>query len=377
MYIPEVLYQWLWQAGRLYLLKKDIETAIKHYAQAIAILKSSETQIEDKRFSGIFQSLFLDYRQKSDIFSEQINPLFNEMITLLFNLGLSTKDSKKRGIVLDYTDRIIEIQQTLEQEHYFQKKRMQSLQPEKKRFHIKFNNHATLYYYMLPNSLVLYFNYQHEKRLIQIKTNPDVLHQKIISFNRSVKHCRPLEEYKAIACELYELLIRPVEKIKQQIFSKIKTLVIIPNDTLSKIPFSALIDRNDGKYLVQKYALAVHVRKQNNYPLDLIAITTSKDGYENLIYQKKMEKFTIYQKKMEKFTLKSETKSTLASLWTPEKYIETVMSIEFVKRLSTNEVVTKADILRKIQNEIIDGDFGDEYKHPYYWATYLISGNWM
>ena len=366
IYIPGLLYQWFWQAGRQYLLKNDIEKAIKNYAQAIAILKPSENQ--NKIVSDVFKSLFLGYRQKIDIFSKKINPLFKETIDLLFKIALSTKDSNKRGIVLNYTDQIIDIQQTLEREHYFRTERIQSLPPEKKHFHIKLHNHATLYYKMVSDSLVIYFNNEHEKRLIQMKTNPDVLHQQIMNFYKSVEHCRPIEEYKPIACELYDLLIRPVEKVKQQIYSNINMLVIIPNDTFRKIPFSALVNRNDGKYLIQKYALAVHVRKVSNHPLDLIAITTSKVGYENLMNKKKLERFT----------LSKETKSTLASLWIPEKFIETVMSIECAKRLKlTEEAVTKADILRKIQNEIIDGNFGDEYKHPYYWSPYLISGNWM
>ena len=66
-------------------------------------------------------------------------------------------------------------------------------------------------------------------------------------------------------------------------------------------------------------------------------------------------------------------RSTVASLWYISDEATSVLMTEFYRELSSQEV-RKAEALRRAQVEILEND---RYYHPYYWAAFVLVGNWL
>lgn len=78
--------------------------------------------------------------------------------------------------------------------------------------------------------------------------------------------------------------------------------------------------------------------------------------------------------------LKSGARSTLGTLWSVSDESTTLLIEQVYKQMALaklNEVVApqnKAQILRQAQLELIKSE---QFNHPYYWAPFLLVGNWI
>jgi CHAT domain-containing protein len=70
---------------------------------------------------------------------------------------------------------------------------------------------------------------------------------------------------------------------------------------------------------------------------------------------------------------RSGARSTLATLWSVQDDSTAKLIAEFYRRL-TQPGVTKAEALRQAQLSILNTP---QYKHPYYWAPFVLVGNWL
>ncbi|MBW4682596.1 MAG: CHAT domain-containing protein [Microcoleus vaginatus WJT46-NPBG5] len=66
-------------------------------------------------------------------------------------------------------------------------------------------------------------------------------------------------------------------------------------------------------------------------------------------------------------------RSTLASLWYVNDEATAVLMTEFYQELA-NSKVTKAEALRRAQEAVL---LNDELSHPYFWAAFVMVGNWL
>lgn len=64
-------------------------------------------------------------------------------------------------------------------------------------------------------------------------------------------------------------------------------------------------------------------------------------------------------------------RSTLASLWLVDDQSTALLMSQFYQELKTG--VTKAEALRRSQEALLQG----EYKHPRFWAAFVLLGNWL
>lgn len=71
--------------------------------------------------------------------------------------------------------------------------------------------------------------------------------------------------------------------------------------------------------------------------------------------------------------VRSGARSTLASLWEVDDKSTSILMGEFYHQLVTNSGITKAEALRRAQELI----FKNYQEHPYYWAPYVLVGNWF
>ncbi|MCU0533290.1 MAG: CHAT domain-containing protein [Hydrococcus sp. Prado102] len=64
-------------------------------------------------------------------------------------------------------------------------------------------------------------------------------------------------------------------------------------------------------------------------------------------------------------------RSTLASLWLVSDESTALLMSNFYQELNTG--VSKAEALRRAQQALLQG----KYKHPYFWAAFVLLGNWL
>jgi CHAT domain-containing protein len=67
-------------------------------------------------------------------------------------------------------------------------------------------------------------------------------------------------------------------------------------------------------------------------------------------------------------------RSTLASLWTVNDEATAVLMVRFYQELG-NTATTKAEALRRAQLSILQD--GQYQQQPYYWASFILVGNWL
>ena len=73
-------------------------------------------------------------------------------------------------------------------------------------------------------------------------------------------------------------------------------------------------------------------------------------------------------------TLKAGAKSALASLWKVSDKATPKLVTEFYRQIKLNQGITKTQALQKAQLKVIKMK---EYQHPYYWAAFILIGNWL
>jgi CHAT domain-containing protein len=77
------------------------------------------------------------------------------------------------------------------------------------------------------------------------------------------------------------------------------------------------------------------------------------------------------------FALRSGARSTLATLWNVDDEATATVMGEFYKQFA-NSKASKAEALKQAQLLLLkDPAYKDLYKHPYYWAPYVLVGNWL
>ncbi|HEY9880404.1 MAG TPA: CHAT domain-containing protein [Leptolyngbyaceae cyanobacterium] len=71
--------------------------------------------------------------------------------------------------------------------------------------------------------------------------------------------------------------------------------------------------------------------------------------------------------------VRSGARSTLATLWLVDDLGTSVLMRDFYQRLATS-VQTKAEVLRQAQLNLLQQE---QYQHPYFWAPFVLIGNWL
>jgi CHAT domain-containing protein len=67
-------------------------------------------------------------------------------------------------------------------------------------------------------------------------------------------------------------------------------------------------------------------------------------------------------------------RSTLATLWRVDDQATATLMGKFYEELRRNTTITKAEALKRAQSVLINEQ---KYQHPYYWAPYVLVGNWF
>ncbi len=71
--------------------------------------------------------------------------------------------------------------------------------------------------------------------------------------------------------------------------------------------------------------------------------------------------------------VRSGARTTLASLWQVDDKSTAMLMSEFYRQLKNNPALSKSEALRRAQEFI----FQNYQEHPFYWAPYVLVGNWL
>ncbi|MEL6382229.1 MAG: CHAT domain-containing protein, partial [Cyanobacteria bacterium J06626_18] len=71
--------------------------------------------------------------------------------------------------------------------------------------------------------------------------------------------------------------------------------------------------------------------------------------------------------------IRAGARSTIASLWQVDDIATSIFMTQFYEALATRSV-SKADALRTAQTHLIEDP---NFRHPYYWAPFVLIGNWL
>jgi CHAT domain-containing protein len=234
MMLPELIYQWYWQWGRLLKAQGKQESAIKIYQLAINAMQPHN--IQDCGTSIQTRLINIGYHKEEKVkFRKVIIPVYLELADLLIQQG-----------ELDNAIDAFEKLNFIELKNYL---RDDCLTEPEEFIDPKV---ALLHFILLPDRTELLVKISQEVKLFTILTSGEKIHEIALEFKFSITNNRFFSKYKELATQFYQLFIKPITGFLEQ--HQITTLVIVPDRALRNIPFAAL---HDGEhYLIERYAIA-------------------------------------------------------------------------------------------------------------------------
>lgn len=237
--IPESLYRWQWQTGRLLKATGKEEEALTAYRQSVSILKPIRYEYS------------VGYQRRHHSFEEAVAPLFTELEdTLLRRAAVATTPEQTQQLLTLVRD-TIETSHAAELQDYFRDDCVATARANHGVGRVS-RDTAVLYPILLPDRIELLLQTDRGFTRHGIAVPADKLIREIRSFRRLVQD-RGSRSYLGPAQTLYEWLIAPVQQ--ELLASGATTLVVVPDGPLRTIPLAAL---HDGRqFLVDRYAVAV------------------------------------------------------------------------------------------------------------------------
>ncbi|MBD2201910.1 CHAT domain-containing protein [Calothrix sp. FACHB-1219] len=233
---PDITYQWLWHLGN-YIKSEDRKTAMKFYEKSWEILQSLRTDLIAMNQSTQFS------------FRENIEPVYRDFVDLLLQEKNSQADNLNRA------RQVIESLQVAEIDNFL---RTSCLRPITPIDQLADDEPATAIIYpiilgdrvetivKLSKEKIKYYTTNISK--IQVEETIRQLRGNLAIDNRKY-------EVKELSEKIYDWLIRPAKAELET--NQIKTLVFVLDGALRNIPMSILYDREQQKYLIQNYAIAL------------------------------------------------------------------------------------------------------------------------
>lgn len=251
----DLLYHWLWQAGRIYNQIGDAEATVIAYRQALATLQTIRGDI-----SRANKQLQLNFRQ-------DIKPFYQQLLRLL----LEQKDE----IALKEAISVVELSQLSELQNFFGDDCVVLTKPELSTEEIlALSNTAVIYSVILDNKTYIILLLPHgEVKKYAIDITAQQLYE-LVQQERNQLEEVTTNLYLEISQRLYDLLIRPLEADLKQ--ASPKTLLFINDGILRNIPMAVLYDGSE--FLVQKYVIA------NTLGLSLTPLSLKKNPLEPVIF---------------------------------------------------------------------------------------------
>ncbi|MBW4607916.1 MAG: CHAT domain-containing protein [Hassallia sp. WJT32-NPBG1] len=245
----DIAYQWQWQLGRLLNKKGDIKGAIASYDVAYNTLQFLRRDLvainPDVQFS----------------FRENVEPVYRELVELLLRSaeGSSATLSPKEGINQDnlkLARDVIESLQLAELDNFFRSACLNFTQLLDPLVDKKDQRAAVIYPIILPDRLEVILKLPNQQlRHYKTVIAQDKLEKIVADLRKNLLDVTRTVQVQQQSQQIYDWLIRPAEAEFAK--SGIKTLVFVLDGELRNIPMGVLYDKQQEKYLLEKYAVAL------------------------------------------------------------------------------------------------------------------------
>jgi len=240
MYVPESLYQWEWQTGRLLATLQRPQEAIEAYQRAMQTLQPIRSEF------------FLHPTQSQLSFRQKVGPLFFQLADLLLRESDTTSSPARSRDLLLHARETIEAFKVAELQDYFRDDCVQATLSHIETIDkVSQKTTAILYPIILPDRLEMLISIAGQLHRQTVPVDQQTFIQEVRTFRRFLEK-RTTNQYKPHAQQLYDWLIKPIHPRLQH--AGIDTLVFVPDGALRTIPIGALHDGQ--RFLTQHYALA-------------------------------------------------------------------------------------------------------------------------
>ncbi|WP_199326155.1 CHAT domain-containing protein [Nostoc parmelioides] len=239
------LYLWEWQAGRILAAQKQFNQALSFYERAYKTLEELRNDILTTNRDFQFD------------FRDVVEPVYRQLAQLQLELATSdNQDSARRNQQLNSALLTINSLRQAEIQNYFGNDCILAAFNNKPLYQAIEKDTAVISSIIFENKtgiLLSLPNQQEYLHWVENKTQEN-LRQEISQFRNSLLAQQTINYNTKDAGNIYDAIISPIEKYLTE--QKIKTLVFIQDGFLRDVPMAALYDKNESKYLIEKYAVA-------------------------------------------------------------------------------------------------------------------------
>jgi CHAT domain-containing protein len=237
--LPEALYQWQWQMGRLLAAQGDLEAALVTYRQAIATLRTLRHELPTS------------YGQPPVSFRTTVGPVYFELVDLLLQRAAVLSDPSQAEPYLREARQTVEAFKAAELQDYFRDDCVEAAQAASTPLDVLTHTAAIVYPIVLPTRLELLVSLPTGLQRVSVPVAEELLTQVARSLRQALQ-TGATRRASGHATRLYDWLIRPLEPTLAA--APVQTLVFVPDGVLRTIPMAALYDGT--QFLIRKYALA-------------------------------------------------------------------------------------------------------------------------
>jgi len=236
--MPDVLFRWQWQLGKILDQQEKTDEAIAEYQQAITTLQPIRYDIAGS------------YGNRASAFREIIGPLYFELADLL--LRRSPAQSKKATQEkLRQARMVIEMFRAAELEDFFKDDCVAQLQARTTGIDKLEAHTAVIYPILLQERTELLVSLPTGIQQFTTQVGAEDVIREIRNLRRTLEK-RTTHQYLPHAKKLHAWLIAPLTEALHA--ADIRTLVIVPDGALRTIPWGTLHDGRD--FLIRQYAIA-------------------------------------------------------------------------------------------------------------------------
>ena len=248
------LYLWEWQAGRILTAQKKINEARLFYQRAYNTLEELRSDILTTNRDFQFD------------FRDVVEPVYRELAQIQLELATSNPiDSTTRKQQLTSALTTINSLRLAEIQNYFGNDCILTAFNNNNVNQLLGDDTAVISSIILKDKTGILLSLPNQKEHLHwLDKNQKTFREEIANFRTGLLKLQTVNYDTTNAENLYELIIRPIDKYLEA--QKIKTLVFIQDGFLRDVPMAALYDKQESKYLIQKYAVATTASLQLTAP---------------------------------------------------------------------------------------------------------------
>ena len=243
--IPEALYLWQWQTGRLLRALGESEPALAAYERAVATVQAIRPELLHGPGSA------------STSFRAAVGPLYGELTDLYLRQAAALEAQGQAGTpqverVLGQARATVEQFKTGELREYFGDECVAAARRSTTALERVAPETAIVYPILLADRTELLVSLPSGFKRIALPVPGPQLEQRVTTFRNALDERDPLR-YLQHAHALYTWLIQPLQA--DLVAGHIQTLVFVPDGALRLLPWAAL---HDGQqFLIEHYAVAI------------------------------------------------------------------------------------------------------------------------